>query len=104
MKRREFVQHSAAAAAGIGLAGNGNLLHGILVPSTVGRGIQDDRDALAATALDQGWQAACALLAWASALTDIRATHSRMEFLMTRSLVRCVLVSDRIDQPLIGRF
>jgi hypothetical protein len=28
------------------------------------------------------------LLAWASALTDIRATHSRMEFLMTRSLVR----------------
>ena len=44
------------------------------------------------------------LLAWATALSDISATHSRREFLMTRSLVRCVLVSDSFDPALIGRF
>ncbi|MNT55645.1 hypothetical protein D3C72_1928950 [compost metagenome] len=42
------------------------------------------------------------LLAWASALTDIKATHSRIELFMTRSLVRCVLVSDNREQSLIG--
>ena len=52
MKRREFVRHSALAAAGLGVAGNSNFAHGILTPTTIGRGIAQDRDALGAAALN----------------------------------------------------
>ena len=80
MKRRDFVRHSAAAAAGFGLAGNGNLLHGILVPSTVGRGIQDDRDALAAAALEAARSAG-------ADSADIRISTNRTQRARTREAV-----------------
>ena len=80
MKRREFVQHSAAAAAGIGLAGNSNLLHGILVPSTVGRGIQQDRDALAAAALNAARSAG-------ADYADVRISTNRTQRARTRERV-----------------
>ena len=80
MKRRDFVRHSAAAAAGFGLAGNSNLLHGILVPSTVGRGIQDDRDALAAAALEAARSAG-------ADYADIRISTNRTQRARTREAV-----------------
>jgi len=80
MKRREFVRHSAVAAAGIGVAGNTDMVHGVLVPSTIGRGIDQDRDSLAAAALNAA-QAAGADYA------DIRINTNRQQFVATRERV-----------------
>ena len=52
MKRRDFVRHSAVAATGMGVVSRTDLLHGMLLPSTLGRGIEQDRDSLAAAALN----------------------------------------------------
>lgn len=81
MKRRDFVRHSAvAAAAGAGLGANADLLHGILVPSTVGRGIEQDRDALGAMALDAARSAG-------ADYADIRISTNRTQFVATRERV-----------------
>jgi len=80
MKRRDFVRNSTLAAAGLGIAGNGNLLHGMLVPTTIGRGIDQDRDSLAATALNAA-QAAGADYA------DIRISTNRRQFVATREQI-----------------
>ncbi len=80
MKRREFVRHGAVAAAGLGIAGNTNLAHGILVPSTVGRGIAQDRDALASAALNAAQMAG-------ADYADIRITTNRSQFVATREAI-----------------
>jgi TldD protein len=80
MKRRTFVRHSAVAAAGLGIAGNTNLAHGILTPTTVGRGITQDRDALGAAALNAA-QAAGADYA------DIRISTNRNQRASTREAI-----------------
>jgi TldD protein len=80
MKRREFVRHGALAAAGLGVAGNSNLLHGVLVPTTIGRGIDQDRDSLGAAALNAA-QAAGADYA------DIRITTNRSQRMSTRERI-----------------
>jgi len=80
MKRREFVRHSALAAAGLGVAGNGNLLHGILVPRTIGRGFDQDRDALASAALDAARSAG-------ADYADIRISTTRSQFVSTREQI-----------------
>lgn len=80
MRRRDFVKHSAAAAAGLGIAGNSNLLHGILVPSTIGRGIAQDRDALASAALNAAQMAG-------ADYADIRISTSRTQRASTRERI-----------------
>jgi TldD protein len=80
MKRREFVRHGAVAAAGLGIAGNTNLAHGILVPSTIGRGIAQDRDALASAALNAAQMAG-------ADYADIRITTNRSQFVATREAI-----------------
>jgi len=80
MKRREFVRHGAVAAAGLGVAGNSNLLHGVLMPTTIGRGIAQDRDALGSAALNAA-QAAGADYA------DIRISTNRRQFMATREAI-----------------
>ena len=80
MKRREFVRHSALAAAGLGVAGNSNFAHGILTPTTIGRGIAQDRDALGAAALNAA-QAAGADYA------DIRISTNRNQRASTREAI-----------------
>ncbi|MDA0329471.1 MAG: TldD/PmbA family protein [Gemmatimonadetes bacterium] len=80
MKRREFVRHSAVGAAGMGLVGNADLLHGILVPSTLGRGISQDRDALAAAALNAARTAG-------ADYADIRIATNRTQRASTRERI-----------------
>jgi TldD protein len=80
MKRREFVRHSAVAAAGLGVAGHSNLLHGILVPTTVGRGYDQDRDALASAALEAARSAG-------ADYADIRIATTRTQFVATREQI-----------------
>ena len=80
MKRREFVRHGAVAAAGLGIAGNTNLAHGILVPTTVGRGIAQDRDALASAALNAAQMAG-------ADYADIRISTNRRQFMATRERI-----------------
>jgi TldD protein len=80
MKRREFVRHGALAAAGLGVAGHSNLLHGVLVPTTVGRGFDQDRDALASAALNAARSAG-------ADYADIRIATSRTQFVATRERI-----------------
>lgn len=80
MKRRDFVRHSTLAAAGLGVAGNSNLLHGVMVPTTIGRGIDQDRDALADAALN------AARMAGAD-YADIRISTNRRQFMATRESI-----------------
>jgi TldD protein len=80
MKRRDFVRHSALTAAGLGIAGNSNLLHGILVPTTLGLGITQDRDALGAVALN------AASMAGAD-YADIRISTNRTQRMGTRETI-----------------
>jgi TldD protein len=80
MKRREFVRHGAVAAAGLGIAGNTNLAHGILVPSTIGRGIDQDRDSLAMAALNAAQMAG-------ADYADIRINTNRRQFVATREAI-----------------
>ena len=80
MKRREFVRHGALAAAGLGVAGHSNLLQGVLVPTTVGRGFDQDRDALASAALNAARSAG-------ADYADIRIATSRTQFVATRERI-----------------
>ena len=66
MKRRDFVRHGTFAAAGLGVAGNSNLLHGVIVPTTMGRGIDQDRDSLASAALNAAQAAGADYVAFGS--------------------------------------
>jgi TldD protein len=80
MKRREFVRHGAVAAAGLGIAGNTNLAHGILVPTTIGRGLDQDRDSLAMAALNAAQMAG-------ADYADIRINTNRRQFVSTREAI-----------------
>jgi TldD protein len=80
MKRRDFVRHGAVAAAGLGVVGNPNLLHGILVPTTIGRGIAQDRDSLAAAALNAAQMAG-------ADYADIRISTNRTQRASTREAI-----------------
>ena len=80
MKRRDFVRHGALAAAGLGVAGNSNLLHGVLVPSTIGRGIAQDRDSLASAALNAAQMAG-------ADYADIRISTNRTQRASTREAI-----------------
>ena len=80
MKRREFVRASTLAAAGLGVAGNSNLVHGILTPTTIGRGISQDRDALAMTGLNAAQSAG-------ADYADIRITTNRTQRMGTRERI-----------------
>jgi TldD protein len=80
MKRREFVRHGAVAATGLGLAGHTNLLHGVLTPTTIGRGIAQDRDALGAAALNAAQSAG-------ADYADIRINTNRRQFMATREAI-----------------
>ena len=80
MKRRDFVRHGAVAAAGMGVVGNTNLLHGVLVPTTIGRGIAQDRDSLAAAALNAAQMAG-------ADYADIRISTNRTQRASTREAI-----------------
>jgi len=80
MKRREFVRHGVVATAGLGIAGNTNLAHGILVPTTIGRGIEQDRDSLAMAALNAAQMAG-------ADYADIRINTNRRQFVSTREAI-----------------
>jgi TldD protein len=80
MKRRTFVRHGAVAAAGLGIAGNTNLAHGILTPTTIGRGIAQDRDALGAAALEAARSAG-------ADYADIRISTNRTQRASTRERI-----------------
>jgi TldD protein len=80
MKRRDFVRASTLAAASLGVAGNSNLVHGILTPTTIGRGMSQDRDALAMTGLNAAQSAG-------ADYADIRITTNRTQRMGTRELI-----------------
>ncbi len=80
MKRREFVRYSAAAAAGLGFTGHSKLLYGALAPTTLGRGIDQDRDALGAAALNAARSAG-------AEYADIRISTNRRQFVATREAI-----------------
>ena len=80
MKRRDFVRHGAMTAAGLGLVGRVDALHGIVAPTTLGRGIAQDRDALGALALEAARSAG-------ADYADIRIATSRTQFVATRERI-----------------
>jgi TldD protein len=80
MKRRDFVRASTLAAASLGVAGNSNLVHGILTPTTIGRGMSQDRDALAMTGLNAAQSAG-------ADYADIRITTNRTQRMGTRERI-----------------
>jgi TldD protein len=80
MKRREFVRHSAVAAAGLGVVGNSSFPHGILTPTTLGRGISQDRDDLGAAALN-------AARAAGADYADVRISTNRTQRMATRERI-----------------
>jgi TldD protein len=80
MKRREFVRHSAVAAAGLGLVGNSDLRHGVLSTSTFGAGIAQDREAMAMAALNAAQMAG-------ADYTDIRISTNRTQRMSTREAI-----------------
>jgi TldD protein len=80
MKRREFVRHSAVAAAGLGLVGNSDLKHGVLSTSTFGAGIAQDREAMAMAALNAAQMAG-------ADYADIRISTNRTQRMSTREAI-----------------
>ena len=80
MKRREFVRHSAVAAAGLGLVGNSDLRHGVLSASTFGAGIAQDREAMAMAALNAAQMAG-------ADYADIRISTNRTQRMSTREAI-----------------
>ena len=80
MKRREFVRHSAVAAAGLGLVGNSDIRHGVLSTSTFGAGIAQDREAMAMAALNAAQMAG-------ADYTDIRISTNRTQRMSTREAI-----------------
>ena len=80
MKRREFVRHSAVAAAGLGLVGNSDLKHGVLSTSTFGAGIAPDREAMAMAALNAAQMAG-------ADYADIRISTNRTQRMSTREAI-----------------
>ena len=80
MKRRDFVRHSAVAATGMGVVSRTDLLHGMLLPSTLGRGIEQDRDSLAAAALNAARSAG-------ADYADVRISTSRTQRMRTRERI-----------------
>ncbi|MGY8798380.1 MAG: TldD/PmbA family protein [Longimicrobiales bacterium] len=80
MKRREFVRHSAVAAAGLGLVGNSDLRHGVLSTSTFGAGIAQDREAMAMAALNAAQMAG-------ADYADIRISTNRTQRMSTREAI-----------------
>lgn len=80
MKRREFVRHSAVAAAGLGLVGNSDLRHGVLSTSTFGAGIAQDREAMAMAALNSAQMAG-------ADYADIRISTNRTQRMGTREAI-----------------
>jgi TldD protein len=77
MRRRDFLRQGAVAAAGVGLLGHPDRLHGILLPSTLGRGFEQDRRALAMVALDAARSAG-------ADYADVRINTNRTQFVSTR--------------------
>lgn len=80
MKRRDFVRHSAVAATGMGVVSRTDLLHGMLLPSTLGRGIEQDRDSLAAAALNAARSAG-------ADYADVRISTNRTQRMRTRERI-----------------
>jgi TldD protein len=80
MKRREFVRHSAVAAAALGLVGNTDLRHGVLSTSTFGAGIAQDREAVAMAALNAAQMAG-------ADYADIRISTNRTQRMGTREAI-----------------
>ncbi len=80
MKRREFVRYGTAAGVGLGLVGRPDALHGILTPTVIGRGIEQDRDALAAAALEAARSAG-------ADYADVRINTNRNQAARTRERV-----------------
>ena len=80
MKRRDFVRHSAVAATGMGVVSRTDLLHGMLLPSTLGRGIEQDRDSLAAAALNAARSAG-------ADYADVRFSTNRTQRMRTRERI-----------------
>ncbi|MEX2528506.1 MAG: TldD/PmbA family protein [Gemmatimonadota bacterium] len=77
MRRRDFVRTGATAAAGAGLLSHAGALHGILRPSTLGRGVDEDLRALAMTALDAARSAG-------ADYADVRINTNRNQRVSTR--------------------
>jgi len=77
MKRRDFLRHSAVAAAGVSLLGHPDALHGIIRPVTFGPVPGADRRDLAMRALNAAESAGAE---WA----DVRINTNRMQALSTR--------------------
>jgi len=77
MKRRDFLRAGAVTAVGAGLLGHPDRLHGILTPSVVGQGLQDDRRELAMRGLEAARSAG-------AGYADIRINTNRTQFVSTR--------------------
>jgi len=88
MRRREFLKHSAVAAAGLGVMGRPEALHGILNPLALAPVVDGERRALAMRALDAARGAG-------ADYTDVRINTNRNQGISTRE-GRILGISDNV--------